>query len=90
MFRYHILAVHEKLFPYVCDKCGKAFAKKAKLNYHYRRVHEGYRPHQCPHCDKAFGHKDSYNAHVEAIHGGGVRKYLCDQCNKQVIKKCTC
>ncbi|CAI2736901.1 unnamed protein product [Dicrocoelium dendriticum] len=55
-------------YPYACERCGKSFAAKARLQRHVTTVHLKQRDHTCEYCGKSFYFKYHVQAHVEAVH----------------------
>lgn len=64
---------------YLCDICGKAFARKEKMIIHHR-VHTGIKPYECSYCGKSFTKKDYMIMH-ERVHSG-EKPYVCVYCGK--------
>ena len=77
------MAKHENNKPHVCDRCGKAYVRKALLNQHVKHAHEDKevtrKLYQCPHCEKSFRHKISVERHIEAFHVA-EKRWQCDKC----------
>ena len=74
------MAVHEKLKPHVCDRCGKAFVRKGKLTEHINAIHLKIYKYKCSDCDKAFNWPTALKSHIEAFHKGDDRNWQCEQC----------
>ena len=81
--RIHVLHVHERHRPHVCQLCQKAFSQSSSLNkvvlvevglkplLKHLRTHSGERPYQCPHCEKRFTASSILRTHSE-WHGNNV------------------
>ena len=68
--REHISTVHEKIRPYVCPICNKAFGQKSSLPGHIASVHEGKRPYACKICDTNYATKQGFKVHISRVHAG--------------------
>lgn len=69
---YHIMSVHYRssdLTPFLCDLCGKSFARKSLLNRH-STVHTGIKRFSCVICNQAFTEAD------KVIHKGNTCLFL--------------
>ncbi|XP_077287323.1 uncharacterized protein LOC143912050 [Arctopsyche grandis] len=72
----HMRAVHQRLKPFVCDQCGRAFTTKGILEEHQVR-HSDARPHICTICRKSFKTKQRLSIHLDT-HNDTV--YQCPHC----------
>ena len=55
--------------PFVCEKCGKGFIQKEKLN----DIHMGVKPHKCKYCDAVFNSLGNKRMHERCVHEGYKR-----------------
>uniref|UniRef100_A0A1Q3F449 Putative c2h2-type zn-finger protein n=1 Tax=Culex tarsalis TaxID=7177 RepID=A0A1Q3F449_CULTA len=62
--KVHMEDIHSENLPYVCDKCGKGFAKEGKLRQHYS-AHLDIRKYVCTVCSKGFKTRTNLNLHVQ-------------------------
>ena len=72
----HTLNNHtpEHMKPYVCDKCGKGFMQKDKLDDHMN-IHFGIKPHACKYaCGATFRDFGNKRMHERCAHEGHSRK----------------
>uniref|UniRef100_A0A914KXF1 C2H2-type domain-containing protein n=2 Tax=Meloidogyne incognita TaxID=6306 RepID=A0A914KXF1_MELIC len=77
--RIHILHVHERRRPHVCQICNKAFSQSSSLSKHMR-THSGERPYKCPHCEKAFTASSILRTHIRQH--SGEKPFKCTVCGK--------
>jgi len=50
--------------PFPCNQCSKAFSRKHDLQRHVTSVHKGEKLHQCDRCGKGFARKDALTRHL--------------------------
>lgn len=62
--KVHMEDIHSENLPYVCDKCGKGFAKEGKLRQHYS-AHLDIRNYVCSVCSKGFKTRTNLNLHLQ-------------------------
>lgn len=66
--RNHMLVVHEKSRPFICDVDGKKFAKLHGLRRHIEAVHLNITPYACLLCEKKFKEASALRKHQEHVH----------------------
>ena len=78
--KYHVNTVHLKLKPYFCEKCGKSFVQKRRLEEHILNIHnpEG-KAFQCDLCGNCYASKTSLTIHRRELHN---KVFKCDHCAK--------
>eukprot|EP00088_Acartia_fossae_P008754 TRINITY_DN14200_c0_g1_i23.p1 TRINITY_DN14200_c0_g1~~TRINITY_DN14200_c0_g1_i23.p1 ORF type:complete len:543 (-),score=59.06 TRINITY_DN14200_c0_g1_i23:37-1665(-) len=74
----HMRSVHTKERPFVCTRCGAAFAISHLLLRH-QRYHLGITKYTCKECNKGFMQKNDLKKHMRTH--TGERPYKCDVCN---------
>ena len=77
--RQHIRINHEENKDQPCEKCGKVFANKPKLNSHIATVHV---KRQCPDCGVMYSCRDFARHRILAHTSIYDRKFKCDICGK--------
>ena len=78
--RIHINTVHEKLKPFKCHLCKKAFGYKSHLEDHTMQ-HNKTDASVCQYCRKRFSHQRSLTMHIKASHLK-LDQYKCHICFK--------
>ena len=81
----HQGSVHGFERPWLCNICGKNFARHLELMNH-KRTHTGEKPFQCHFCGARFNQKQNLHTHVRHIHLN-ERKYNCEVCNMKFRRK---
>lgn len=71
----HIKSKHTNIRDYRCERCGKGFMDRQKLQIH-TRIHTGERPHCCTICTATFIHQTDLRRHTWAH--TQYRPYRCD------------
>ena len=69
----HILVVHERKKPYVCEFCGHACSEKIQLKQHVQSAHEGKKPekpYMCEFCTSCFSQRVGLKCHISRVHKG--------------------
>ena len=64
-----------------CEKCGKEFKSRGKLNLHIKTIHNKLTPFKCGSCDKGFPEKYRLKNHISNIHDK-IKLHQCYMCNK--------
>lgn len=67
----HVLTVHEKLRPFTCVHCGRAFGLKCNWRSHLRAVHMKGNGHACGvgGCPAVFSRRHDVKMHRQQRHG---------------------
>lgn len=72
-------------YKYICDHCGKRFARRVYLRTHELRAHGIGEPgatghHPCPQCGHVFTFKGNLTTHIRVVHEEA--SVQCDECAK--------
>jgi len=59
---------HLGLKSFVCNVCGKAYARGDKLKIHLRTHSGNLKPYICPFCMHAWNRKDHFKVHLKRVH----------------------
>ena len=74
----------EKVKPYPCPQCTKAFITNDKLKTHIKRIHDGIKDKICPNCSYATYSNYNLKLHMANSHNGpAVIKESCPFCEKE-------
>lgn len=63
----HKKTIHDKLKPFKCTECPKAFSAKHTLEFH-KNTHSGLKPFQCKHCSFKASDRSSISKHQKKLH----------------------
>ena len=79
VLKQHILRVHEKIKPHLCNLCGRSFGCKTNLRKHIEAVHDR-KEYFCEYCTEAFKTEYLYKHHKAEVHEGKgpVKCPLCE------------
>ena len=61
--REHTDRIHLKKYPFLCDLCGKGFARKEGYNDHMNK-HKNIKAHKCPTCLSSFSFETNLRRHL--------------------------
>lgn len=70
---------------YICNVCGKSFARKPELDDH-DRTHTGERPFKCDLCPLAFAQRSNLNTHKKITHYN-EKTHECEECGRLFKRK---
>ena len=74
----------EKVKPFPCPRCPKAFITNDKLKTHIKRIHDGIKDKICPNCSYATYSNYNLKLHMANSHNGpAVVKESCPFCEKE-------
>lgn len=82
--KQHFNARHNGVKAFRCEKCGKRFATKDKLEIHFAK-HTGNKPFHCMYCPKQFHYKSDLTRHM-VEHGSGPL-HCCEVCHKGFARR---
>ena len=80
---------------FICEACGKKFARKASLQIHFTRKHTQELNYTCAECGKEFMVKKDMWSHLRRVHqkrSAGHEKtgeFVCNICGVKVLRKDT-
>ena len=74
----HVLSIHDKSKPFVCEVCGFQSFRKANLERH-KLIHSDVRDFQCRYCNKKFITATNLKSH-ERVHTG-EKPFKCKECS---------
>ena len=78
--KYHVNTVHLKLKPYCCEKCGKSFVQKRRMEEHIIIHHNPQeKSYICDLCGKSFASQASLTSHRGEFHFKVLECELCDR-----------
>ncbi|XP_076003995.1 uncharacterized protein LOC142996793 [Genypterus blacodes] len=75
----HIRVVHNKIKPFGCQVCSKAYFTKRDMEAHMR-VHTGEKPFHCTLCERQFARRVELNVHLRWHNG--EKRHWCPYCGK--------
>ncbi|XP_061580532.1 mucin-5AC-like [Cololabis saira] len=75
----HLVMVHSKIKPFVCQLCNKGYYSKREVEVHIRS-HTGERPFHCHLCEKKFKRRVELNTHLRWHNG--EKRHWCPYCEK--------
>jgi len=81
--RTHVDRVHNKVKPFPCRYCDKAFATNSDLRQHLA-VHGEGKMFKCDQCEREFASRDSFILHKKQH--SGTRTHFCPICPKSFYK----
>lgn len=82
----HRQRVHEKLRPFFCDKCARAFATRGGLQVH-QRVHEDHPRVACDECGRFYSGATQVKNHKKRAHQQGQgqgQEFECAECGQRL------
>ena len=79
LFQNHMKKHAEEKISFVCEECGKKFAKKSLMTDHKSKVHSKL-VYECSQCDSNFKMNSRLKRHISQVHEKNL--YTCDDCSK--------
>jgi len=72
--------------PFICDICGKGYAKRFILNAH-KQIHSEGRQFECLVCKNSFKTEKTMKAHQKIHEKNRTADFHCKECGKSVLTK---
>lgn len=88
IFDQHVIAQHSGTRPFICRKCGAAYASRHTLLMHWSKHDVGRSVFRC--CGRVFPHRAKYNEHLK-IGSKHLRpedkKFVCTWCGDRFLRE---
>lgn len=85
----HIMVVHDKLKPYLCDVCGYGTTLRVKMDLHMATKHneDKVMSYVCDVCDYKCSNQLHLRAHLQIVHLESLTPFECGVCRYQCRKR---
>ncbi len=85
----HIMVVHDKIKPFLCDICGYGTTLRVKMELHMATKHneDKIMSYMCEVCDYKCGNQLHLRAHLQIVHLENLTPFECGVCQYQCRKR---